>query len=246
LNKLIGIVSPIFLAIGLITLAITLTFFSFIVTAQAETKGISSAKEIDDSFFSTTTKDNNILKQSTAIIVNQEKNTLNENLSSYEGIGIKLEYSYPWTIETKSDKPTCYNIDLCFIYLGINQTDMPQLWIIQDSFESQTIKEYCKCNTLQDYASHFYKYMISHFDNFSFINENYSTFSTGDIPTIQLEYEFSPANKTIHTFTVFTKDNDDDSFYQFIYYADPESFSNYLSHFKKIIDTVEFDSEKES
>jgi hypothetical protein len=41
-------------------------------------------------------------------------------------------------------------------------------------------------------------------------------------------------------------DNDDDPFYQFIYYAEPESFSNYLSHFKKIIDTVEFDSEKES
>ena len=83
---------------------------------------------------------------------------------------------------------------MCLIYLGINQTYLPQLWVIRDSFESQTIKEYCKCNTLEDY----------------------------------------------------TKNNDDDSFYQFIYYADPESFSNYLSHFKKIIGTVEFDSEKES
>ena len=242
MNKIIGIVSPIFLAIGLITLAITLTFFSFIVTAQAETKGISSAKEIDgSSFFSTTTKDNGILKQSTAII-KEERNALNENFSSYDGLGIKLEYSYPLTIKTKSDKSTCYDIDLCFIYLGINQTYLPQIWIIQDSFESQSIKEYCKCNTLEDYASHFYKNMISHFDKFSFINENYSTFSKEDIPTIQLEYEFSPANKTIHTFTVFTKNNnDDDSFYQFIYYAEPESFSNYLSHFKKVIDTVEFD-----
>lgn len=207
-------------------------------------KGISSAKEIEESFFSKTTKDNGILKQST-IKVKQEKNTLNENLSKYEGLGIKLKYSYPWTIQTKSDKSTCYNIDLCFLYLGINQTDMPQLWIIQDSFESQTIKEYCKCNTLEDYESHFYKNMISHFDNFSFINENNTIFSSKDIPAIQLEYEFAPTNTTIHTFTIFTKDNSN-SFYQFIYYAEPESFSNYLSHFKKIIDTVEFDSQKES
>ena len=241
MNKLIGIIPPIFLANGLITLAITLTFFSFIVTAQAEMIGISEAKELDgSSFFSTTTKDSGILKQSTAII-KQERNALNEDLSSYDGLGIKLEYSYPLTIEAKSDKSTCHDIDLCFIYLGINQTYLPQLWIIQDSFESQSIKEYCKCNTLDDYASHFYTNMISQFDKFSFINENYSTFSTEDIPTIQLEYEFSPENKTIHSFTIFTKNNDDDSFYQFIYYAEPESFSNYLSHFKKIIDTVEFD-----
>ena len=87
--------------------------------------------------------------------------------------------------------------------------------------------------------------MISHFDNFSFINENQGIFSLEEIPAIQLEYEFSPINKTIHTFTIFTKDNSN-SFYQFIYYADPGSFSNYLSHFKKIIDTVEFDTQKES
>jgi len=29
------------------------------------------------------------------------------------------------------------------------------------------------------------------------------------------------------------------------YYADPESFSNYLSDFKKNIDTVEFNPQKE-
>jgi hypothetical protein len=245
LNKLIGTTLPIFLASALITVVTTLTFFLFIETSEAETKGISSSKEIEESFFSKATKDNDILNQSTAIIVNQEKNTLNENLSKYEGLGIKLKYSYPWTIQTKSDKSTCYNIDLCFLHLGINQTDMPQLWIIQDSFESQTIKEYCKCNTLEDYESHFYKNMISHFDNFSFINEYNAIFSPKDIPAIQLEYEFSPTNTTIHTFTIFTKDNSN-SFYQFIYYADPGSFSNYLPHFKKIIDTVEFDSQKES
>ena len=121
---------------------------------------------------------------------------------------------------------------------------MPQLWIIQDNIESQTIKEYCKCNTLEDYERHFYTNMISHFDNFSFINENQAIFSIEEIPAIQLEYEFSLINKTIHTLTIFTKDRD--SFYQFIYYTYPESFPNYLSHFKKIIDTVEFDSQKES
>ena len=237
MNKLIGIVPTIFLAIGLITLAITLTFFSFIVTAQAETKGISSAKEIDDSsFFSTTTKDNGILKQSTSII-KQERNALNEKFSSYDGLGIKLEYSYPWTIETKSDKSPCYDIDLCFIYLGINQTYLPQLWIIQDSFESQSIKEYCKCNTLEDYVKYFYNNMISQYNNFTFINENQTTIS-GDRSAIQIEYEFAPDDTKIHTLTVFTKDNN--SFYQLSYYGDPQSYSVYLSDFKKIVDTVEF------
>jgi hypothetical protein len=113
---------------------------------------------------------------------------------------------------------------------------MPQLWVIQDRFESQTITEYCKCNILEDYIKYFYD-MISQFDNFSFINEEQTTFS-GDGSAIQLKYEFSAGDTKIHTFTVFTKDND--SFYQFIFYANPESFSNYFSDFKKIIDTVKF------
>ena len=39
---------------------------------------------------------------------------------------------------------------------------------------------------------------------------------------------------------------DGDSFYQFIYYADPEFFSKNFSNFQKIIDTVEFASQKGS
>ena len=72
--------------------------------------------------------------------------------------------------------------------------------------------------------------MISQFDNFSFINEEQTTFS-GDGSAIQLEYEFSAGDTKIHALTIFTKDND--SFYQFIFYANPESFSNYFSDFKK-------------
>ena len=83
--------------------------------------------------------------------------------------------------------------------------------------------------------------MISRFDNFSFINENQTTFA-GDNSAIQIEYEFAPDDTTIHTFTVFTKDND--SFYPFIFYANLESFSNYFSDFKKIIDTVKFVQKK--
>ena len=85
--------------------------------------------------------------------------------------------------------------------------------------------------------------MISRFDNFSFINEEQTTFS-GDGSAIQLKYEFSAGDTKIHTFTVFTKDND--SFYQFIFYANPESFSNYFSDFKKIIDTVKFVPKKKN
>jgi hypothetical protein len=89
------------------------------------------------------------------------------NYYNDKDVGIKLENSTPWTINAKSDKSTCANIDLCFIHLGIiNKTDMPQLWIIEDRFESQTITDYCKCNTLEDYVSHIYNNMISQFDNF--------------------------------------------------------------------------------
>ena len=91
---------------------------------------------------------------------------------------------------------------------------MPQLWIIQDSFESQTIKEYCKCNSLEDYVKYFYNNMISQFDNLSFINENQPIF-LWDNSGIQLEYEFSLTDTKIHTITVVTEDNDD-SFISFL------------------------------
>jgi hypothetical protein len=267
LVKSIGTILPIFfttvlLVAGAITVAAA--FLSFIVTVQAELKVISSAEKSElilPSKTTTTTiaEDNENDISNKSIIIKQEKEekdiVVNEDSTTvYEGLGIKLENFTPWTIITKSDKSTCYNIDLCFLYLGIvNRTqDMPQAWIIHDSVESQTIKEYCKCNTLEDYEKHFYTNMISKFDNFSFINENDTTLSSlaGDRSAIQLEYEFTPANTTIHTFTVFTTNNDDDddddgdSFYQFIYYADPESFSNYLSDFKKIIDTIEFTTQQ--
>jgi hypothetical protein len=40
----------------------------------------------------------------------------------------------------------------------------------------------------------------------------------------------------------FTKDGD--SFYQFIYYADPEFFSKNFSNFQKLIEIMEFASQK--
>jgi hypothetical protein len=169
-----------------------------------------------------------------------KKDTLDKIITNYsnnEGIGIKLENSTPWSINTKSDKTTCSNIDLCFIHLGIiNRTGIPQLWIIQDRFESLTIKEYCKCNTLEDYVSHIYNNTISQFDNFSFINENQAIIS-GERPATQIEYEFSPNDTKIHAITIFTQDND--SFYQFSYYGDSESYSNYFADFEKVINTVE-------
>jgi hypothetical protein len=203
---------------------------------------INFANTIETSSELETTKNNNISDKS---IIKQEKNTLNENFTIYdEGLGIKLEYLYPLIILAKSDKSTCYDIDLCFLHLGIlNRTDTPQIWIIRDSFESQTINEQCQCNILEDYVIYINKKMISQFDNFSFIIENRPTF-IGDNSAIQLEYEFSLADTKINTITVATKDND--SFYQFTYYANSESFSNYLSHFKEIINTIEFVPQKES
>ena len=80
---------------------------------------------------------------------------------------------------------------------------------------------------------------MSQFDNFSFINENQSTIS-GDRSAIQLEYEFLLNNTKIHTFTIFTEDNN--SFYQFSFHGDPETYSDYLADFEKIINTVELTS----
>ena len=221
-----------------VAVVITVTFFSFIITAQAELKGFSEKIELLSSNTIKEDKDN-----SDQTPIKQEKDTLYENFTDYEDLGVKLENSDNWIILAKSDKSSCENINLCFLHLGIlNITDMPQLWVIQDRFESQTITEYCKCNTLEDYVKYFYD-MISQFDNFSFINENQTTFA-GDKSAIQIEYEFAPDDIKIHTFTIFTQDND--SFYQFSYYGDLESFSTYLTDFRKITDTVEFVPQKES
>jgi hypothetical protein len=48
----------------------------------------------------------------------------------------------------------------------------------------------------------------------------------------------------VHAFTIFTKDID--SFYQFTFYAQLESFSKYLNDFKKMIGTLEFVSANET
>jgi hypothetical protein len=48
----------------------------------------------------------------------------------------------------------------------------------------------------------------------------------------------------LHDFTIFTKDND--SFYQFTYYAVPESFSKHLGDFKNMVNSIEFVSTKET
>jgi hypothetical protein len=218
---LIGTIIPIFLPIVLVTTAISLALFSFIIPTQAEIK-ITSITEKTEPFFPNISNDNDIV---------------NENFTIYDGLGIKLKYSYPWMILTKSDKFTCHIIDLCLLYIGINQTNMPQIWILQDNFESQTIKKFCKCVTLEDYIIYFYRNMISQADNFSFINTTLTTL-LGNRTAIQIEYEFSPADTNIHAITIFTRNAN--SFYQFIYYADHELFSKYFSNFQKIINTVEF------
>ena len=53
----------------------------------------------------------------------KDKNILNENFTTYDGLGIKLKYSFPWVTLTKLDKSTCHNIDLCLIHLGINKNN---------------------------------------------------------------------------------------------------------------------------
>ena len=71
----------------------------------------------------------------------------------------------------------------------------------------------------------------------TFINKT-QTILLGDIRAIQIEYEFSPADANIHAVTLFPRNSD--SFYQFIYYANPEFFSKNFSSFQKLIDTLEF------
>src|ERR671914_55923 len=74
--------------------------------------------------------------------ITQEKNTLNEDFSIYEGLGIKLENFNHWTILMKSDKSTCDNIDWCILHLGIlNGTNMPQTWIVQDILKAKQLKK---------------------------------------------------------------------------------------------------------
>ena len=232
LTQSIGTLLPI--SLSMLTGIFTISFFFLI--AQAE---------LDENIelYSKTTKDDKDNSNQPILIKLEENYTLGKNISFYDGLGLYIEIFYPWTILDKSDKSTCSNIDLCFIKLGIiNGTNMPQAWIIQDRFESQTIKEYCKCNTLEDYKKHFYTNMISQFDKFSLIKENQITLPD-DRSSILLEYEFSPKNTQIHTYTIFTKN--DDSFYQFTYYSDPESFSRYLSDFKKVIDIIKFAAQNE-
>ena len=159
----------------------------------------------------------------------------------YEGLGIKMKYFDPWTILTSSDDTNCYTKDFCMLILGIDSGQgMGQIWITEDRENSPKIMYQCKCDTLKDYVRYVYTNTISKFDNFSFVGDNQTTLSIGNISAIQLEYEFSLDDIQIHAFTIFTKNND--SFYQFTYYAIPSSFSKYLNDFKQMVNSLEFSS----
>jgi hypothetical protein len=156
----------------------------------------------------------------------------------YQGLGIKIKYFDPWTILTSSDDLTCYTKDFCMLTLGkLNDEKIGQIWIKQEKENSPKIQRECQCNTLEDYVRYLYTNTIFQFDNFSFVGDNQTTLSENR-SAIQLEYEFSLDDIQIHAFTIFTKDND--SFYQFTYYAIPQTFSKYLDVFKKIINSLEF------
>ena len=136
--------------------------FSFsMIDAQDQIIRISQKEE---SLSSPPIENKNSLDQ--LAIINQERNILKENVTTYDGLGVKLKYPHPWMILTKSDKSICHKIDLCLIQMAINQTNMPQMWILQDNFEIQSIKEFCKCDTLEDYTNYFYTTKISQSDDF--------------------------------------------------------------------------------
>jgi hypothetical protein len=158
----------------------------------------------------------------------------------YEGLGIKIKYFDPWTILTSSDDTNCYTKDFCMLTLGIdNGQGMGQIWITEDRENSPKIMYQCKCDTLKDYVRYVYTNTIFQFYNFSFINDNQTTLSENR-SAIQLEYELSLDDIKLHAFTIFTKNND--SFYQFTYYAIPSSFSKYLNNFKQMVNSLEFSS----
>lgn len=203
MNKYLAIITMLsiseFVISLLVTCTITTVLSHVIVDVQAETTKTSTT-EASLTSKKATESDNTISDQS---IIKQDENTLYENFTIYEGLGIKLENYTPWTILAKSDKSTCYNVNLCYLQLGIlNETNLAETRILQDNFKSQTIKEYCNCDLLEDYVNYFYTTTISQTDNFSFINKTQTTLS-GNRISIQMEYEFSPANTNIHAFTVF-------------------------------------------
>ena len=114
----------------------------------------------------------------------------------------------------------------------LNGEGKGQIWITLDKENSPKITRECKCNTLEEYVRYVYTNTIFQFFNFSFINDN-QTIISENRSAIQLEYELLLDDIEVHAFTIFTKDTD--SFYQFTYYAQLESFSKYLDDFKKMI-----------
>jgi hypothetical protein len=187
----------------------------------------------------------NILNDSLTLVQTQQENDslTQQSFNIYEGLGIKVKYYDPWTILTSSDDSNCYTKDFCMLTLGINSKGIGQIWITQDKKDSPKIKYQCKCNTLEDYVRYVYTNTIFQFYNFSFINDNQTSISE-NISAIQLEYKLSLDDIELHAFTIFTKDND--SFYQFTYYAVPESFSKHLDDFKNMVNSIEFVSTKET
>ena len=158
----------------------------------------------------------------------------------YEGLGIKLKYFNPWTIEGNDDDPSC--LDLCLTALFI-PSYKAGIMIMQEKFDKPDIKNKCKCDTLLEFVKYRYE-IISESEENVFINDNQTTLTDGNIPAIQMEFENKgdTLKKSVHILT-----KGPNSFYGIVFSADKnEQYSNYLDDFKKMLNSLEFVSTNET
>ena len=159
----------------------------------------------------------------------------------YEGLGIKITYFDPWTIEGNDDDPSC--IDLCFTALFI-PSYKAGIMIEQEKFDNPDIKNKCKCDTLLEFVKYRYK-IISESEDNVFINDNQTTLTDGNVSAIQMEFENKgdTLKKSIHILT-----KGPNSFYGIVFSADKneQQYSKYLNDFKKMLNSLKFVSTNET
>jgi SLAP domain-containing protein len=197
----------------------------------------------------TTESNNNTLNESLMIEQQQqqENGSLTQQSSNiYEGLGIKIKYFDPWKMGFQSDDPSC--LYMCSIMLSAPNLEAT-IRIFQDKLDNPEIKDKCKCDTLLEYVKYIYKDKISKQKDFVFINDNQTTLTNGNIPSIQMEYEkkgHSTNFETLETKNIIEKTyeiltNGTNSFYRIIFSADKnEQYSRYIDDFKTMLNSLEF------
>ena len=155
-------------------------------------------------------------------------------------LGLKFEYDKSWNLVSGADSSKCDKTLCIFTLKNLNDNNTSLAIWVQKGHQFKNI---CKCDSLVEFVQYDYTKYYEPIKTFSLINDNQTTFND-NITAMQMEYTSGvEGNTQFHYLISWIKNND--IFYKIAYQSDNNSFNQFLSNAKNILNSIElFDPNK--